>query len=842
MLALLWLSGSSLYAQVTTTVKGKVVEKGKKEPVPFATVMFVGTTVGTVADVDGNFTLTTTKKVDEVKAHLLGFKVTRIPIQYGKTQEVTIELEQEGFGLTEVKIVYQGDPAEKLLDSARAHRMLNDNNRFGSTECEAYVKTQFSLYNLTEKFKNQKIFKPFHFIFEDPDTINGKPHYPILISETMSQVYKQKGKQPKEVVEAVQISGINNENFGQLLGSVYNDFNIYDDNQVVFGKTFMGPLSPIALTYYRLKLVDSAYIDNQWCYKIELKPKLNNELVYKGHIWIHDSTYAVKKVELEMNKKANINLIADFSIYEEFDRLGDSVWVMSLEKARMDLNPRDFINFSMNLAPKSEKFRMAIFKTSSFRDFKINQPPGPLFPKVGDDITMLEDIKKTEDWWKQKRHDTLSISEVKTYEKVNRLKNNKFFKFLYKVGDLVGSGYVNLNWVGIGPVYEVWSMNDIEGHRIKLGLRTGDSLSKRLLVEGHVMYGTKDNRWKWDLWATYHLNKRKNPWRMFGIRGRMDIEQIGLSQNQWRPDNFLGSFLRRRSLSDLSYINQLLIYYDHDWFTGFNQKLSFEWLEMYDTGTLRFAELDQFGDIADYKYKLRKAEIKLETTFAYGQKSLTGRNKRRFLRGTWPVLKLTYAFSVKGFLGSDYTYHNLKLSITDRIRIKPLGFGDYEIAGGRIFGTVPYPFMEVHLGNDTYMYDQFAYNLMNYFEFVSDWWISFRYEHHFEGFFFNKIPGINKLKLREIVGIRCLWGGISANNLRYMRLPPNTRELVDPVTGKHVPYVEMNVGIENIFNILRLEFLWRFTHQRQPDPNNPGQMLNPNAVNWGIMGGLSFRL
>jgi hypothetical protein len=263
---------------------------------------------------------------------------------------------------------------------------------------------------------------------------------------------------------------------------------------------------------------------------------------------------------------------------------------------------------------------------------------------------------------------------------------------------------------------------------------------------------------------------------------------------------------------------------------------------MYDTGTLRFPELDGTGNVSNYKYKLNKAEVKLETTFAYGQKMLTGRNKRRPIRGTWPVVKFTYAFSIKGFLGSDYTYHNLKLSITDRIRIKPLGFGDYEIAGGRIFGTVPYPFMEIHSGNDTYMYDQFAYNLMNYFEFVSDYWVSFRYEHHFEGFFFNKIPGIRKLKLREIIGVRCLWGGISDYNLRYMALPPGTHELKDPVTGKHIPYVEMNVGIENIFNILRLEFLWRFTHQRQPDPNNPGQLINPNSVNWGIMGGLSFKL
>lgn len=828
------------YSQQTTTVSGQVFEKGSSTTIPFADVLFVGTTVGTVTDIDGNFKITTTQKVSEIKVSFVGYKPLIIPIKYGKVQEVKAELEQDGFMLTEVEVKYRGNPAEILLDSARAHRNKNDPHRYGSLQYEAYVKTQFNMYNLTEKFKNQKILKPFKFIFDNPDTINGTPHYPFLFSETISDVYLKKGAEPREVIKAVQISGIDNETFGQLLGSVYNEFNLYSDNQLVLSKTFMGPLSPIATTYYNVYLTDSAYIDNNWCYKISLKPRLETEIVYTGDIWIHDSTFAIKKADLEMNKSANVNVIADFSVKQDFRRLSDSAWVMDKEIARMDINPRDFIDFSMNLAPKSEKFRMSIIKTSSFKDFLINQPPGKTFPKVSEDITLMDDVKKDSTYWKEHRHDTLSAKEDSIYKKINRLKDNKFFKFLYKVGDLIGSGYVNLDYVGIGPIYEVWSMNDLEGHRIKLGLRTGDKVSKRLLVEGHVMYGTKDNRWKWDLWATFHLNKRKNPWRMIGVRGRMDTEQIGLSQNQWRPDNFIGSFLRRRSLSDITYINQFLVYYDHDWFTGFNQKLSFEWFEMYAANKLRFFETDNQGNVINDRYKFTRTEIKLETTLALGQKMLQGRNKRRFIRGKFPVVNLIYAFSVKGFLGSDYSYHKLKLSISDRIRIKPLGYGDYEIAGGRVFGTVPYPLMEIHSGNDTYMFDKFSFNLMNYFEFVSDYWVSARYEHHFEGFFFNKIPGFNRLKWREVVGFRAIWGGISDNNKQYMRLPVDTKELKDPVTGLHIPYVEMNVGIENIFNILRLDFFYRFTYRRQPDPNNPGQQLNPQSVNWGIMGEISL--
>lgn len=831
-------------AQLTTTVKGVVIEKSSKVSIPFADVIFSGTTIGTVTDENGNFTLITTKKISSIRASFLGYKSKEVPIEYGKKQEITIELEEDGIELQTIEIKYTGNPAEMLIDSARAHRNENDMKRYESYEAESYVKTQFNLYRLTENFKNQKLLKPFKFMFDDPDTINGEPHYPFLISETLSDIYKKRGKDPKEFIKAAKISGIENENFFSLLGSVYNDFNFYDDNQLVLGKTFVGPLSPIGMSYYKFYLTDTAFIDNEWCYKVEFQPRLPNELIYIGHLWIHDTTFAIKKIDMHMNPKANINFVANFSVEVEFDRLPDGKWVIGKEIARMDINPKDFINFTMNLAPKSENFRMTILKTTSLKHHKINQPPSDVFAKLVDDITMAEELKKDEKFWEESRHDSLSITEKQIYTKVDSIKKVPLFKLLYKVGDLLGSGFLELGWFGIGPVYEIWSINELEGHRIKLGGRTGNKLSKRFWLEGHVIYGTKDERFKWDFSAIYHLNKRKNPWRMIGLKAKMDSDQLGLSTSQWRADNFLGTFLRRRRLSDLSYVNSVQIYYDHDWFSGLNNKIFITWMEVYQTPTLRFGYIDPAtGLVGNFAEKFTRAEIQLETIFSYGQKFLVGRGKRRAIRGQYPTVKLNYSLGIKGFLGSEFNYHNIRLMVYDRIRIRPLGVGYYEIAAGKIFGRVPYTFMEIHLGNDTYMYDDLAgFNLMNYFEFVSDQWWSFRYDHNFEGFFLNKIPGIRKLKLREVIGVRMVMGSISEENRRFVQLPSQTYELRDQVTGKNIPYVEMNVGIENLFNLLRIHFIWRLTHRREADPNNPGFDLYPNSINWGIQGGLFLKL
>jgi hypothetical protein len=832
----------SAFAQQTTTVKGRVMEKGKDISIPFADVVFTGTTVGTVTDENGYFTLTTTQKVSSIRVSFLGYKPKLVPIEYGKKQEITVELEDEGIELQTIEIKYTGNPAEMLIDSARAHRWENDMKRYESYEAESYVKTQFNLYRLTEKFKNQKLLKPFKFIFDNADTVNGEPHYPFLISETLSDIYKKLGTEVKEYIKAANISGVENNNFFQLLGSVYTEFNFYDDNQLVLGKNFIGPLSPVGLTFYKFYLTDTAVIDNHYCYKIELKPRLPKEQIYIGHVWIHDTTFAIKSLHLKMNPEANINIMANFEISVDYKQVNGK-WVIDKEIARVDLNPRDFVDFTMNIAPKSENFRIVIIKTSSFKNYKINQPPSELFTKLPDDITLSEEIRKDENYWKENRHDTLTKKEKKIYENADSVKKIPLFKFFYKVGDLVGSGYLDLGWFAIGPVYEMYSYNGLEGHRIRLGGRTGNKVSKRWILEGHVTYGTKDNRWKWDLYSTYHFNKSKNPWRMIGIKAQMDVDQLGLSSTQWRADNFLGSFLRRRSLNDLSYVNKVNIFYEHDWFSGLNNRISFTWFEIYQTPTLRFDRITPDDNGTTNIDKFRKTEIQLETTFAYGQKFLVGRNKRRAVRGRWPTIKFTYAVSIKDVLGSDFTYHNLKFSIYDKIRIKPIGTGFYELAAGKIFGQVPYPFMEIHLGNDTYMADMInSFNIMNYFEFVSDQWFSFKYQHYFDGFFFNKIPGVRKLKLREFMGIKLLMGSISEENKSFIRLPANTYELKHPVTGKHIPYIELNAGIENIFNILYIQFNWRLTYRREADPNNPGQLLFPQAINWGIQGGVFLQL
>jgi hypothetical protein len=92
---------------------------------------------------------------------------------------------------------------------------------------------------------------------------------------------------------------------------------------------------------------------------------------------------------------------------------------------------------------------------------------------------------------------------------------------------------------------------------------------------------------------------------------------------------------------------------------------------------------------------------------------------------------------------------------------------------------------------------------------------------YFEGFFFNKIPGVRKLKLRELITVKAVMGGMTADNRAANALNTFT-------VPNRIPYVEVGAGIENILKLFRVDFIWRATYRN-----------NPYVGNFGIRAGMS---
>lgn len=389
------------------------------------------------------------------------------------------------------------------------------------------------------------------------------------------------------------------------------------------------------------------------------------------------------------------------------------------------------------------------------------------------------------------------------YKMVDSIMHVPAYKMISSLAEMLVTQHIVLGPVAFGPYYTIYSHNPIEGHRFRLGGRTSNNFSTKIRFSAHVAYGTLDERYKYGLGVEYMFSR--NPRISAGVSYYHDIRQLGKSENAFLDDNFFSSILRRRPNYKLTMIDQFNAYFEREWFQGFSNTISVKHQIIYPTEYVPFDIIEEDGTVTSLD-NITSADITLKTHFAYREKYLLGKFERKSLGSRYPMLDLNLTYGPKGFLDSDYEYFKVVLKISDKIETNPLGYFRYNIIAGKIFGLLPYPLLELHPGNETYAYDPFAFNMMNYYEFYSDEYLIFSVEHHFQGFFFNRIPLFRWLKLREVVTGKLLFGRLKEENKNAMEPP-------EYLTSLDKPYSEVSIGIENILRLFRIDAMWRLAYR-----------------------------
>jgi len=386
---------------------------------------------------------------------------------------------------------------------------------------------------------------------------------------------------------------------------------------------------------------------------------------------------------------------------------------------------------------------------------------------------------------------------------VDSIKKMPTFNTVYDIIDMFVSGYLNWGKFDIGPYASMLSFNEIEGARFRLGGRTSEKFSKKIMPSAYVAWGTKDQKFKFGGGFLYLMNKK--PRRGFQILFKHDMEQLGMSPTGFREDFLLASFITRNPANKLTLVNELKAHYEHEWFTGFSNTVRFLHKDIFPVGDTVF----NFGE-GTTREKITTSEITLEMRFAYKERYVYSDFIRTSLGTIYPIIQFKYSKGIKDLWGGDYNYQKASFYFSDWFNVGNIGWSKYVIEAGKIWGRLPYPFLKMHEGNETYFFDETSFNTMNYFEFVSDEWVSLYYTHRFDGFFLNRIPLLRKLKWREVVWGKGLIGNLSAANRNYSEFPEGMHTL-----GK--PYIETGAGIENIFKFLRVDGVWRLSYLDHPD-------------------------
>lgn len=788
---------SLLHAQ-TTTISGKIYDSGTSEPMPFVNIFLLGTRAGTVSDIDGNYTITTEVRADSMRAQYIGYGPTIVPIRNGVKQVINMPLQKTSNTMNEV-IIYPGEnPAVTLLKKVWAHKPENNKEKLNSFQYETYNKLEFDLNNISDDFRKRKIMKPVQFIFDGIDSTNPteKPHLPMFFSETVSDFYYRKDpRTKKEIIRGSKVSGIEDASIAQFTGEMYQDVNLYENNIILFGKEFVSPISNNGLLFYKYYLIDSVNIDGHWCYQIQFKPKRKQELLFVGNMWIADTAFALKRLEMSITDDANLNYVNAFYVIQDYDNTS-GVWMLSKERVVAD--------FALT------KRQMGLYgrKTTSYKNIVINKPKDDEFYTRTENIIVESGAEKRDSlFWESARHDTLSKTEQGIYDMVDSVQSLPIYRTWQDIIIVAYSGYKIVGPIEYGPWYKTISGNQIEGVRFRVGGRTSNAFSKWVEISGYGAYGLDDKEFKYNFGFKSFITKK--PRQLVGVNYKNDYEILGQSNNAFTSDNLLASIFRRNPLNNMTRVEQYEVWYERDWFTGFNMRLALVNRNMYPLEDTTYVHLLPDGG-SEYKPGIQTAEVRASLRFAWDEKYVEGVFTRVSMGTRYPVVQVQYVAGLKGVLNSDYQYQRLSINLDDRIRINPIGYTNYILEAGKIWGVLPFPLMILHPGNETYVYDWSSFNMMNYYEFASDQYAMATLIHHFDGFFLNKIPLMRKLNWREVASLRCVWGSVNKSNQDELLFPATL------FTLNNGPYMEAGAGIENIFRFFRVDCFWRLTYLDNP--------------------------
>ncbi len=794
----------------TTRITGVVTDAGTGEPLPFVNISFVDGRVSTNSDVDGTYALDTYYATDSIRAVSVGYVPLTVRVKRDAAQTINLPLHPVTEKLPDVVVTYQGNPAWPIMRRLVANKPANNREKLAAYQYDAYNKVEFDLNNITEDFKKKKLFKDFAFIFDHVDTAGDKPFLPIFMTEAVSDVYyRQHPKARREMIHATKVSGVENESITRFMGDMYQNVNIYDNFLVLFGKNFVSPIADGGRGFYDYHLLDSNWVGRHWCYLIAFRPKRVQELAFTGSMWVNDTSYAVCRIEATISPGANLNFVQGFQVKQEYDEVVPEVWMLTKDQLVVDLNVvRD--QGEPNKHPVQGFYGR---RTASYRDFVINKPLPDKFYAGADEVVMdIDPLSLGADYWDQHRHENLTKQELAIYHMVDTMKTIPRFRTYVDIVSAVTTGYYTKGKIDLGPYFTAYSFNAVEGSRVRLGGRTSSNFSTRQELGAYAAYGTHDGRFKFGVGGKTFVSKRSR--QIVELGYKQDVEQLGESVNAFRQDNILSSVFRRTPNNKLTLVEETRASYQREWFTGLDNTLMLRYRTLFPLGSLEYLRPVAGGEPAVRINAIQTAEISLNTRFAYKEKYVSGDFTRISLGTKYPTVELHLATGLPKLAQSEFGYRKMVAHVYQRVQVGAFGWMRINAEAGRIWGDLPYPLLILHSGNETFYYDDLAFNTMNYFEFISDRYAQLFVEHHFEGLFFNRIPLLRRLKWREVVVGKAVVGELDrARTEREMLLLPGMYSL------DQGPFVELSAGVENILKVLRVDGVWRLRYNDHPGTN-----------------------
>ena len=798
-------------------VRGVVTDSVTGEKLSFVNVSVEGTHFGCLTDGQGAFEMSVPAKQSTIIVSSMGYMPWKAIVNPGKPINLKVRLQPGAIELTEVtvkpkrrKYSKKNNPAVELMERIRKGAASYDPEDEDFYTYNKYEKMAIVFDGFNPSTGELKLPKKFGFLKEYSDTnkITGDSVLILSVKERLAtELYRKDPRSRKTVVTADRSEGIDQgfdqENIQTFLRDIFREINIYGNDITLMQNRFVSPLSAIASNYYKFYLSDTLSLGSSRCAVLSFVPHNPQSFGFNGKLYVplEDSVPYVKRVEMRVPKSINLNYVTDLIVAQEFE-------IDSVGRRRKTV---DDMAVNFRILPATPK--LYANKNTLYKDFSYRQPSDLIgyYDKEGETHFLADADKKDDLFWQTMRLTDLSKGESSMPTMIGRLRKVPLFYWTEKILSVIVKGYVptgNPSKIDLGPVNTMVSGNTVEGMRFRVGGMTTANLSKRIYSRAYVAYGTKDHKWKYSGELEYSFADHRYHSREFPIGQHYlftNADNVFLALKRMPSDK-----ATYRRLTTLDYILERR--------SGFSIQAGIRHEEQQPTQWLPF-----INGAGESFRKFYQAAFTLQLRYSPGETFYQAASMRIPINLDSPVFLISHEFGPKGFLGADFTVNKTEISVQKRFWFSAFGYTDLILKGGKIWSQVQYPALTWPNVNLSYTIQPESFTLMNPMEFATDYYASWDATYWINGALLNRVPLINKLKLREVVAFRGYWGGLTkknnpAYNSNLFRFPEDANV---KTLGK-MPYMEISAGLDNILTVLRVDYVWRLSYRNTPGAPDGG--------------------
>ena len=825
-----------LYAQVN----GKVIDAETGDPIPSVNIHYIkNRQYGVTTDIDGRYEISSDiTGVDTLVFSFVGFRSERVLIKPGSKRRVNINLEPIDKTLDEVVITSKksryrrkNNPAVELMRKvidAKKNSDLKENDYYSFKK---YQKITFGFNNITQEFIDSGFIRKFPLLVKQveycPET--QKLILPLTYNETVSEhIYRKNPKKEKNFVRGTHSEGFNDFfNTGDIatvvLQRFFTDVNVYDNSIYLLERPFTSPSSEHgAINFYQYFIEDTVMVDGDRCISMTFRPQNVQDFGFTGYLWVmDDGTYRVKKCILHLPVRSGVNFISNMVLEQEFATLSNGQRILVKD------------NMFVELGAFKEFHNMMIKRTTIYSDFDFSPISEDRF-KEKEILREGSRVIDDEQFWAQHRKDSLTYSEAMMPQNMKDMQKTRGFGWIMWIVRAFVENYVETspngkkNYFDFGPVNTIVSSNFIDKVRFRLSGQTTANLNPHLFLKGYVAYGIRDEKFKYKGEVEYSFLKKRYssdefPRNSLTFSTQYDVMAPSDALFPRDKDNVFVSF-KTQTVDQMIYFRNYNLIYDYEFDNHFSISAQLRQMTQNPTGALFYRTLSGL-DI----YELKQSEATLTLRYAPGETFVNTKQRRHPVNNNAPIFTLMHTSGFKGVFGADYNSNYTELSVYKRFWLNSFGRIDVYGRAGAQWNKVPFPLLITPAANNSYIITKNTFSMINNMEFMNDRFVSLDIQWDLNGKLFNRIPLLKRLKWREVIGFKTLYGTLTSKNNpakhpgdgALYEFPSRNGQPTSFVMGDE-PYMELNVGIHNIFRILRIDYVRRLNYLHLPNVEKNG--------------------